>query len=80
MSTDPARLTDDEREDLWRAFESWTEGDFSEHMGEAVEGILGKRLAKAWEEGWHTGQLWAFSDLDEHDRSTNPYRVALEGR
>ena len=44
MSTDSARLTDAEREDLWRAYESWTEGDFSEHMGEAVEGILGKRL------------------------------------
>jgi hypothetical protein len=44
MSTDPARLTDAEREDLWRAYESWTEGDFSEHMGEAVEGILAARL------------------------------------
>jgi hypothetical protein len=32
--------------------------------------------AKAWDEGWDTGQLWAFSDLDEHDRSTNPYRAA----
>jgi hypothetical protein len=29
----------------------------------------------AWDEGWRTGQLWAFSDLDEHDRSTNPYRA-----
>ena len=64
MSTDPARLTevqvpgeldvrltDDEREDLWRAYESWTEGDFSEHMGEAVEKMLPGRLAEAWERG-----------------------------
>jgi hypothetical protein len=34
----------------------------------------------AWDEGWDTGQLWAFSDLDEHDRSTNPYRAdRIEG-
>jgi hypothetical protein len=36
--------------------------------------------AKAWDGGWDTGQLWAFSDLDEHDRSTNPYRAALGGQ
>ena len=54
MSTDPARLTDDEREDLWRAFESWTEGDFSEHMGEAVEGMLRARF------GCQCGHAWEY--------------------
>jgi hypothetical protein len=54
MSTDPARLTDDEREDLWRAFESWTEGDFSEHMGEAVEKMLRARF------GCQCGHAWEY--------------------
>jgi hypothetical protein len=71
MSTDPARLTDDEREDLWRAYESWTEGDFSEHMGEAVEKMLPGRLAQAWDEGW-AGVTSGPAPRAEH----NPYRSA----
>jgi hypothetical protein len=78
MSTDPARLTDDEREDLWRAYESWTEGDFSEHMGEAVEVIFGVRfaaikavLAGATAEADELGDYWVrVSDI----------AAALEGR
>jgi hypothetical protein len=73
MSTDPARLTDDEREDLWRAYESWTEGDFSEHMGEAVEGIVRARLADAWERG-HEVCEWPRCWTNH----PNPY--PLEGR
>jgi hypothetical protein len=60
---------------------------YAEVVNPAVERILADRLApllaerdearaeraKAWDDGWDTGQLWAFSDLDEHDRSTNPY-------
>jgi hypothetical protein len=86
MSTDPARLTDDEREDLWRAYESWTEGDFSEHMGEAVEGIMRARLAQAWDEGYRAAhevvdldgvKVWAHTVFPLGCEG-NPHRAALE--
>jgi hypothetical protein len=76
MSTDPARLTDDEREDLWRAYESWTEGDFSEHMGEAVEGIVRPRLAEVWDDGFDAGHEVARAVNPEWPNETpNPYRA-----
>lgn len=41
---------------------------------EILATLVDEALAEAWDEGWQTGQLWAFSDLDEYGKHTNPYR------
>lgn len=50
------------------------------HLADALADLLAARdrrvRAEAWDEGWQTGQLWAFSDLDEYGKHTNPHREA----
>ena len=78
MSTDPARLTDAEREDLWRAFESWTEGDFRVHMGEAVEGMLRARASAV--NGVLEGATAEADEIGDYWVRVSDVRAALEGR
>lgn len=57
-----------------------TERDYKALYHEALKinadlvASLNEQKAEAWDEGWMKGQHWAFSDLDEDDRDSNPYR------
>lgn len=80
ISTRPSQLDRLERiasmvEEIEKDRDQWREKYIASlHLNDDLIKGVERLRGEAWDEGWEVGQRWAFTDLDEYHRDTNPYR------